>query len=650
MKNLFLLLISCFLISIACFAQSGKPNPAKKTTVPSQTEINKMIDEAIRKLPPEQRAAAEQMIKQQQQKIKGNAGNKIIPAKKNELLAKIPKLATADQYNSFLEKLKQQATVKIDAETINAVKQLIEKYKENKTGLNNIPVTLFMQGQTEAAIYAAIICAQLNDNIQLSQSNLAFILHQTGYPQYALPLLEYYFAKRPDAVMYNNAGQCYFTLGDTAKAIRYFTAALRLNDNIAEAHCGTALILIAQKKEAEATQHIQKAFRDGYSNLLEDAVTSHNIKLNSDKMIKPVEEYFKPVEYSPLPPVRDREALIKKYEKADQLEAILASWQAQSDATAGSFKTGNAAWEQNKVTGIFIRPFRRKAWFMSRLLTLDLQHYMQDNAMALQQIGKKIEQEYGKMEKGIDAEYKTGSFNSQYEQCKMKEKYLDGYLNATFVSAKEAENLLHLKLINNINQQLHWLNFLLEPGEFKHQYFTLGTYVLSSQLGLSRVQRMYPLPINIVTACNEVLNHPPNPDDVEGVNGKCSYSFKIPAVIGSIKFTCDGWEIEGGEGIVVNFIKKNNSKNDWTIAFGPGVEEHIGPTSAGVKAQFYISCNDDGPTDMGFRGEIKSELNVIAKQYEAGYVAQIGISNVSLHVMDGTGNDPTPIFKYDAKK
>ena len=53
---------------------------------------------------------------------------------------------------------------------------------------------------------------------------------------------------------------------------------------------------------------------------------------------------------------------------------------------------------------------------------------------------------------------------------------------------------------------------------------------------------------------------------------------------------------------------------------------------------------------MGVRGEIKSELNLITKQYEAGYAAQIGLSNVTVFQMDGSGNDPDPIFKYDAKK
>ena len=605
----YLSLVLFISVSVISIGQPGKKTGQQK--VPSQAEINKMMQDELEKLPPEQKALAEQMMKQQLQKNNGTGGNGMIPALKKELLAKIPKLTTAEQYKSFLGKLNQQASLKIRAETINAVKQLIEKYKEKKTGLNNIPVTLFMQGQIEAAIYAAIICAQKNENILLSQNNLAFILHQAGYAQFALPILEFHLAKNPDAVIYNNAGQCYFTLGDTAKAFKYFMAAIRLNDNIAEAHCGTALLLIAQKKEAEATQHIQKAFRDGYSNMLEDAVTNHNIKLKTDKMIKPVEEYFKPKDYSPLPPVIERVSLIKKYEKAQHLETILSGWQAKSDATDTLFKTGNQAWEQSKVTGIIALPMKRKAWFMNRLLTLDLQHYIRENAMKLQQVNKKITQEYKKMEEGIEEEYKTGSFNSMYEQCKMKERYLDGYLRATFTPAKEAEYIMHQKLISNINQQLHWLNFLLEPNEFRHQYFSMGTYVLSSQIALSNVQQMYPLPINIATACNEVLNHPPNPEDIIGVNGKCNYSVKIPAVVASFKFTCDGWEIEGGEGIVINLIVKNNAKHDFTIAFGPGVEEHVGPISSGAKAQFYVSCNDDGPTDMGVRGEIKSELNLI---------------------------------------
>jgi tetratricopeptide (TPR) repeat protein len=587
MKKYFFVLFSLS-ICVSAISQSGKKKPEQKNTAPSQAEINKMMQEALQNLPPEQRAMAEQMMKQQQQKMSGNTGNNAIPVKKNDLLKLIPKFSTSDQYNSFLEKMKQQAIAKINAETKRNIDQLVEKYKQNKTGLNNIPITLFMQGQTEAAIYSAIICAQLNYNIQLSQNNLAFILHQTGYPQYALPLLEYYLAKTPDAVMYNNAGQCYFTLGDTAKAMRFFAAALRLDDYIAEAHCGTALLLIGQKKTAEATPHIEKALRDGYSTLLEDAVNDHNIKLNSDKMRKTADEYFKPVDYAPLPPVRTMEELKLKYEKTERLQAILNRWQVQRDATANSFKSGNSTWEMNKVEGTFSRPFRRKAWFMSRLLTIDLGRHIQNNTATLQQYSKKMEQEYGKMEKGIDTEYKTGSFNSSYEECKMKEKYLDSYLQFTFVSAKEAENILYLKIMNNVNQQLHWMNFLLESNEFKHQYFNLGTYVLSTQLSLSNVQKMYPLPINIANNCNEVLKNPPEADEVEGVSGKCAYSLKIPAVIGSIKFTCDGWEIEGGELFVLNVIRKYNRKNDFTIAFGLGGGLDLGTQAAGIKGQFYI--------------------------------------------------------------
>lgn len=639
--------VTLLFLSITSFSQPGKKPASQKT--PSQADINKMMEDAMKDLTPEQKKMMQDMMNSKMQ-VPSNNNGRLVPEKQTVLLSKIPKLSSETEYNAFITKLKLQALAKIKAETVSAVNELVEKYKSNKTGLNNIPLTLFMQGQTEASIYAAIICAQLNSKIQISQNNLAFILHQTGYPHFALPLLEYCLQKYPDAVMYNNAGQCYFTLGDTTKAYKYFGASIRLNDNMAEAHCGTALILIDQKKETEATVHIQKAFKDGYSSLLEDAVTNHNIKLQTDKMIKPVDDYFKPGDYALIPPIHSREDLVNKYQKIELLQSTLSKWQQQSEASAGSFKTGDQSWETKKVKGIFTRPYGRKAWFMMHLLSRELYQFTKDCMVNLLQISNKVSKEYNKMEQGIEESYKTGSFNSDYDECKMKEGYLNAYLSATFVTSKTAGEMIHKKLLTIINQQLYWQGFILDSAEFKHQYFTLGTSVLSNQISFSSLQKLYPLPINIATACNEVLMHPPNPDDIEGANKKCSYSIKIPAVIGSFKITCDGWEIEGGEGIVVNLIVKNNPEHDFTIAFGPGVEEHIGPVSSGMKAQFYISCNDGGPTDMGFRGEIKSELNLIAKQYEGGYAGQIGISGIKVEKMDGSGNDPKAIFKYDPKK
>lgn len=640
------------LLLVAAFAVAQQPKkPAKpQEKPPTQKEMDKMMEEAMQDLPPEQRAIIQEMMKKQQQSSNVGVSNNSIPKKRSDLLLKIPKLITAEQYNGFLSKLKQQALAKIDAAIITGVNQIIEKYKDNKTSLNNLPVTLFMQGQTNAAIYAAIAIAQINSNIQLSQNNLAFILHQTGYPQYALSILEYYISKKPDAIIYNNAGQCYFTLGDTAKAAKYFAAAIRLNDHLAEAHCGTALIMVAQKRITEATPHIEKALRDGYSSQLENVISIHNINLNTDKITKPVDEYFKPGNYALLPPVRNREALLKKYEKVDALQLVAAKWQQQSEATAGSIKRGNKTWELNKVNVTFTRPFGRKAWLMSHLLSRDLSNYMKDSITPIVRMSEKVEKEYRKMEEGITEAYKNGSFNSAYDECKMKEKYLDAYLNATFVSTKEAGDMMYIKLINNINQQLHWQSFLLDKNEFKHQYFNLGASVLSYQVSLSSLQKMYPLPINIATACNDILNHPPNPDDIEEAFSKCSYSIKIPVGIGSMKITCDGWELEGGEGIIVNVIQKNNKKGDFTIAFGPGLEYSAPTVSVGGKAQFYISGNEDGFTDLGFRGEMKSEVNVIIKQYETGLAGQIGISGVKLEAMDGTGNAPATIFNYDPTK
>lgn len=642
--------ILLLLLPSLVFSQPVKKTNTRPASTTGQPEMNKMMEDALDKLPSDQRAMAEQMMKDQLNTLRKTNNTNFIPQKNFGLLQKLPTIHDQKQYLQLLQKLKSQAQKSIPALIINNTRQLQDKYKQEINTLNNITILLFMQGQTEASVYAAICTALDHPAVELIQNNLAFVLHQIGYPQYAIPILEYLLSLKADAVMYSNAGQCYYSLGDTARAHFYFNAALKLNDNIAEAHCGTALILIAQKKEAEAVEHIEKTFRDGYSALLDEVVTSRNIRIHADKMMKPVKQYFNPDDYEPLGPVRDRTTLIEKYEKTDQLKSTLSAWERQRELTADSFKTGNRTWEYDKVTGVFKKPFQKKAWLMGHILNNDFMDYFKEITSDIQNLGAKIEKEYYKMEQGIAEQISTGKFNSDYELCKMKEKYLEAYLSATVYPARELKSLMSEKIIENVNQQLYWQSYLLTDGEFRHQYFNMGTSILSSQIGLSSLQRMSPLPIDIATSCDKSLSNPPDPDDIEGKNRECTYSIKIPVGPGSMKFTCDGWEIEAGEGIVVNFIKKNNKKNDFTIAFGPGINESVLTAEAGGKAQFYISCNDDGPTDMGFRGEIKTEVNAIVRQYETGYAGQIGISGIKLEVMDGSGNEPAPIFKYDPTK
>ena len=92
----YLSLVLFISVSVISIGQPGKKTGQQK--VPSQAEINKMMQDELEKLPPEQKALAEQMMKQQLQKNNGTGGNGMIPALKKELLAKIPKLTTAEQY------------------------------------------------------------------------------------------------------------------------------------------------------------------------------------------------------------------------------------------------------------------------------------------------------------------------------------------------------------------------------------------------------------------------------------------------------------------------------------------------------------------------------------------------------------------------
>ena len=115
-------------------------------------------------------------------------------------------------------------------------------------------------------------------------------------------MLEYHAKQTPSAILYNNAGQCYLTLGEKRKAEEYFMACIKIDPGHAEAHCGIALIKIDEGKTPEAIPHIQQAMKNGYSPALDKLVETKKISLDYDALKTRAPEYFNPNKYKPVPP------------------------------------------------------------------------------------------------------------------------------------------------------------------------------------------------------------------------------------------------------------------------------------------------------------------------------------------------------------
>lgn len=644
-KTIFLLALMIFYCS--AFSQSGK-KPVQKQPSATQPDLNTMLEDAMKDLSPEQKQMMQDVMKNNKL-TQGTGSNKLIPAKQTEILAKIPKLTNETQYHEFIKKMQLQAEKNIDAPTIATVKKLVTDNKGSQAAINNLPILLLMQKNLKAAVYASILCSQENSNALLSQNNMGFLLQQAGYPQYAIPIFEFLLTKNTNAILYNNIGQCYFSLGDTAKARILFATCIRKDPDNAEAHCGTALMLIDQKKPNEAIPHIEKVLQNGYSYLLDDYVTKKNIKLNFDNIKKKnVAEYFSPQKYKTIPPAKTLKEVISRWAQLQELEANEQKWVSMAAEQNEVFQSTNEKRAMQMAMGVAKGPFKRKAFLMIYLLQKEGLQDIANRAKAITNSKIQVEDAIKKMNTSIENAFKAGAANSMYEGCKMKEKYLIEYLTSTIPAQESAVLNLNQKYFDVVNQDMYWFKFLLNKEEYQAMHYQLGSHVMGWIKELSQVQKMYPDAINIATACDKILDNPPKNDEMQEADGECPVTVKIPLGVGGIKLSCEGWEIEATE-IVALSLEKNYKTGDFTIAFGLGVSADIPGFEAGGKGQVYFTIDKDWtPSDMGLRGEAKGEVSNVINPVEEGVKAAIGISGVNVDAVHA--GKEIKIFNYDPTK
>ena len=89
---------------------------------------------------------------------------------------------------------------------------------------------------------------------------------------------------------------------------------------------------------------------------------------------------------------------------------------------------------------------------------------------------------------------------------------------------------------------------------------------------------------------------------------------------------CERFEIEGGEGIILNY-KKDFITRESTVAIGIGEMTRIPGIEYGVKAQLYITFDKNNqPTDAGVLSEASLYVTGVTKhELETGY--KLGINS-----------------------
>lgn len=284
-------------ITAITIAQPGNTPGQKKP--PSAEELKKRMEEAMKKMTPEQ---IEQMKKmgfdKAMENVKKMDGKQLQEAIDNANrpvpIKDVVRIASISQKPLTSATIDAQLT-SVHAKVITvlkpAAKQMAEniyaelKLKYDAKTIGNAAVGLWMMGKNEMAMYlmgkTCIDDPANTDNI----SNYAAMLSMNAGEHLALPFLNYLNTKFPNnSTILNNIGQAWFGLGEIAKAEKYIDSTIRIYAWHPQANFTKSAILESKGETVKAVEAAKKSIKHGYTTEKEDRLRKLKYKLKPEDL------------------------------------------------------------------------------------------------------------------------------------------------------------------------------------------------------------------------------------------------------------------------------------------------------------------------------------------------------------------------------
>ncbi|MEO8405048.1 MAG: hypothetical protein ABI480_10645 [Chitinophagaceae bacterium] len=629
--------------------QKAQAEIEKMKNDPKMQELMKRMpkmDSLSKNLPPTAKTAIS--------KTNGKTAANTFPARNDKLLATIPKkIFTKPELINFLSVLHNQLESKLSADKVAAAKETVLE-------LNKDPMNISMAGcfawyksaPSEAALlitYAA--AASPDDNIL---NNCGAILNLCGLEEKAIPVLKYALSHQPaNSTLLNNLGQAYAGLGALDTAVYYLGACISKSNTHPEA-CGTVAYIEAQRGHNEEAIHMaEQAIKGGYS----AAIAAFYKKLKKDANLLPLLEdnldptarYFDMADWNIPPLCRSwqqsgtiyprQQAFLKKIatlRKGFENEAKgdgapvfnntrdILVWSLSQDISVGPLH--DVAQElEDGFTDLYSEA-AQKAYmeWLSKFMNLNTNEGTEALAIVT-----KYAPLIKAAEKNIELA-KQLTVQQCLEQLAMKNKYLAAKADAT-EKYKDERFSEDVKFYNN----MVFLSRFTAPNE-KTYRSVCGVYATQMLNNFSIYAG------GVGNVCNPAQKpncgeFDPAKEYKEGdpkfSEANCPVDLKISFAVGKLMINCSRYELEAGEGIILNF-EKNFISRETTVAIGigaatfiPGVPgTDLSPAEAQTKNQLYIKFDKNNqPTDIGMAWETELDVKFVATEIKTGYT--IGINS-----------------------
>lgn len=250
-----------------------------KSETSSKEEMKKMIEEVLKNYPPAEREKMRKQLEENMAKAMNAADNKknnersmplFFPERNTEVLSKLPQqVLSGASLQAFVKKIYNDIVSKMTATQVQEVSKLAAGKKP--LVLNQLACAAFLfQDNALAGFALAARACDVSNPGPLELNNLAAMLQLGGYPQMAIPLLQFINAKYPGSpLICNNLGQAYALLGDKEKTRFYLMSCIKTAPLHPEANNTMAHLEAGNNNMIAAADHVSNSLKGGFNKAAE---------------------------------------------------------------------------------------------------------------------------------------------------------------------------------------------------------------------------------------------------------------------------------------------------------------------------------------------------------------------------------------------
>ncbi len=261
------------------FAQE-KPKPKEKDKPPTQKEMEDLMKEAQKELDnlsEEDKKMMKEMgikipsmkdvpqVTDQQLADAAEEDGKVIPSKKTDLIARIPKkVMSKAEVASYIKTTNTSIASIIKPKSKELAEKAMLQFKNDPhygAMIASSANGMWMMGLKEPAIYLMGKAAEVLPNAD-NYNNYSAYLTMTGAGHMAIPVLQKLNSiHKNNSTILNNLGQAWLQLGDGDKAEKYLDSAIRVYAYHPQANYTKCLILESKGKKAEAVVALKRSLK-----------------------------------------------------------------------------------------------------------------------------------------------------------------------------------------------------------------------------------------------------------------------------------------------------------------------------------------------------------------------------------------------------